>query len=167
MKTLKPRVRLPLLVLRMRSRCSGVRGVGLRCWRGERELGVEAGDRGSGGRSGGGKPLCTNTLDAHSKQTLCWHGSRMGCFTMSSHTGQRSSRSMLFMLDWNEKIIFTYFSNKYGTSIFYHERLGAASRFYDNVHHLWFQLPSISYNSTDFVSRLDSHNQLLAAFSIH
>lgn len=33
---------------------SGVLGAGLRASRGERELGVEAGELGSGGRSGGG-----------------------------------------------------------------------------------------------------------------
>lgn len=41
-------------VLRTRSRRSGVLGVGLRACRGERVLGVDAGELGSGGRSGGG-----------------------------------------------------------------------------------------------------------------
>lgn len=45
---------LPPPVLRTRSRRSGVLGVGLRACRGERVLGVEAGELGSGGRSGGG-----------------------------------------------------------------------------------------------------------------
>lgn len=45
---------LPPPVLRTRSRRSGVLGVGRRACRGERELGVEAGELGSGGRSGGG-----------------------------------------------------------------------------------------------------------------
>lgn len=41
-------------VLRTRSKRSGVLGVGLRACLGERELGVEAGEWGSGGRSGEG-----------------------------------------------------------------------------------------------------------------
>lgn len=45
---------LPQPVLRTRSRRSGVLGMGLRASRGERVLGVEAGEFGSGGRSGGG-----------------------------------------------------------------------------------------------------------------
>lgn len=45
---------LPVPVLRTRSRRSGVLGVGLRVCRGERVLGVEAGELGSGGSSGGG-----------------------------------------------------------------------------------------------------------------
>lgn len=45
---------LPPPVLRTRSRRSGVLGVGLRACRGERVFGVEAGEFGSGGRSGGG-----------------------------------------------------------------------------------------------------------------
>lgn len=48
-----PRI-LRLPVLRTRSRRSGVLGVGLRACRGERVLGVEAGEFGSGGKSGGG-----------------------------------------------------------------------------------------------------------------
>lgn len=90
---------VPHTVLRMCSRRSGVLGGGLRAWRGDRVLGVEAGESGSGGRSGGGYPLCTKTSAAQRRHTLCWQGRRMGCFTIPSHTGQCSSFSMLFMLD--------------------------------------------------------------------
>lgn len=36
------------------------------------------------------------------RQTLCWHGSTMGCLVMSLQTGQCSSNSRLFMFDWQE-----------------------------------------------------------------
>lgn len=37
------------------------------------------------------------------RQTLCWHGSTMGCLVMSLQTGQCSSNSRLFMFDWRGK----------------------------------------------------------------
>lgn len=80
-------------------RCSAL-GVGLRAWRGERVLGVEAGEFGSAGSSGSGYPLATKTSEAHMRQTLCWHGRTTGCLMMSLHTGQCSSNSRLFMFDW-------------------------------------------------------------------
>lgn len=47
------RYRSPDRNTRSMGRCSAL-GVGLRAWRGERVLGVEAGELGSGGSSGGG-----------------------------------------------------------------------------------------------------------------
>lgn len=83
-------------------RCSFL-GVGLRAWRGERVLGVEAGELGSGGSSGGGYPFATKTSEAHKRQTLCRHGRTTGCLTISLHTGQCNSCSRLFMLDcWKQ-----------------------------------------------------------------
>lgn len=67
-------------------------------------LGVEAGELGSGGSSGGGYPFATRTSEAHMRQMLCWHGRTTGCLTISLHTGQFSSCSRLLMLDcWGQK----------------------------------------------------------------
>lgn len=75
-------------------------GMGLRIWRGDRVLGVEAGELGSGGSSGWGYPLWTSTSEAHIRHTLCRQGSTMGCLTMSLQTGHCNSCSILFILDW-------------------------------------------------------------------
>ena len=89
-------------VLSWRSTRSAL-GRGRRAWRGERVLGVEAGELGSGGRSGGGYPLCTSTSEAHSRHTLCRQGSTTGCLTMPLHTGHCSSCSMFFRLDFRHR----------------------------------------------------------------
>ncbi len=77
-------------------------GMGLRICRGDRVLGVEAGELGSGGSSGWGYPLWTSTSEAHMRHTLCRQGSTIGCFTMSLHTGHSNSCSILFILDWKK-----------------------------------------------------------------